>query len=231
MNWIKRNILDIIQILPLVGAIVVAVLAFLQHAPWYLIALSAFAAFGLTFWGINQYAVFRERHKKVLTQLSDKEIEDTIRNWLDITSFSFQRKEAIQGLYFAFEVKHGGLSVHIERQYKEPDVIILAGELHMNPKETPITLADWEKLGGQISVDMARLGIQWKFVGEDNKWEKVRLLDAVLLDDSSTGFYFRQKIMFVVRSQILVFELFKECLRQVSQRSIPDKEDFQTEQV
>ena len=75
---------------------------------------------------------------------------------------------------------------------------------------------------------MARFGIEYDFVGEPNKWETIQLIEPVILDDSMTSFYFRSRIMFVVRAIILVREIWKDALR-LSEKSIPDKKDSQTE--
>ena len=83
VKWIKGNILDIIQLWPYVVAAVVVILTILRQLPLYQIGLVILVAFGLAFWGINQFTVFNERRGKQFAKMSDKAVKNTIRKWLD----------------------------------------------------------------------------------------------------------------------------------------------------
>jgi len=228
---IKKFVQDIFanliaNILVVAGGTLVIILVFFQRLPAYQLLLLIIGTIGLILFVINQYALWKERRKKRLTKLSDKELEQLIREWVDIPAFKFQRQEAVPGVYFAFEVTLGDLTVHLERQEKEPLVVILAGEvLLQTPPDKTMSEADWERLAGQLSIEMARLGIQFYFNGAPNKWERIRLIESVILDDSLTGFYFRPRVMFVIRALILVLEVAKEFFREIQpNKPVSDKE-------
>ena len=201
----------------------VAMLAWLQHMPWFLLVLGALTAPVIILLGINQYAIFRERHKKGVTKLSDKELEDTVREWVNISAWSVQWQESTSDTIFQYQIKHNDdVPIHIEMQTKDRSVILLATDVKMASQKTVLSASEWERLAGQLSIDMARLGIQFGFVGPTNPWDTIRLIEPVMLDDSITGFYFRSRVMFVVRAVILTRELWKEALR-VSEQSTHSK--------
>lgn len=190
--------------------------------PLWLIWLAIIFVIVFTLVGVNQVDTWKQRHKKGLMQLSRKELERTIREWVNIPAWSVQPQPLKEGTLFAYVVKHQDLHVAVVRQAAEPSVIGLASKLTMRSEKTTLSEAQWQRLAGQLSIEMARLGIEWDFVGSPNKYETIRLGEQVILDDAVTGYYFRSRIIFVIRAGILVWEIWKEALR-LSEQSIPDK--------
>ncbi len=194
----------------------VAILAWLQNISWYLLTLGFFAAIVLILVGINQYSIFKERRKKRFTQYSDKEIETTIRDWVDLPTFSFQRQERPE-VYFQFLITDiYKRLVTIARHKNEPYIINILTELELTPTVQQVTKDGWEKLASRLSVEMARLGIQFKFNGETNKLDRIRLWESVSFDDSLTAYYFRERILFVIRAFVLVEEVRRDFFREIA---------------
>ena len=93
---IKRLLRDL-----LVGAITtyfpaiiggaVIVLVWIGDLPPYQVLLLILFTIVLVLWGINQMRVLQERRKRGIAEVSDKEVYETIRGWLDDPAFTFQR--------------------------------------------------------------------------------------------------------------------------------------------
>lgn len=216
-KWFKDNIINILQwLLPSAGTIVVIVLALIQHVPWYLIFVSVIAVICLILFGINQIETWKERHKKRLSQYADKEIEDIIREWVDIPNFSFQRQQFESTLYFKFMITDNfGRIVNIIRNRNNPNMIhIMSGAILTLNKGQSMNQSGWEELAGRLSIEMARLGIQFSFDGVPNRFEGIRLTDSIIIDDSLAGFYFRQRIMFVIRAVVLIANVRNQFLKE-----------------
>ena len=205
--------------LPGLGAVAVAVLALIQQTPWYLIVLSAFAAVALILFGINQYETLKERHKKKLTQLSDKELESLVWEWLKISAWKVNPEPLEDKTIFAYHVQFQNIPIDIVRESHQPDIISLISVFTMPSEKEGLSEAERNRLWGQLRIEFARLGIQWDYVKTP---DTVRLIESIILEDSITSYYFRSRIMFVIRANILAYELWKEALR-LSKQSTPDK--------
>ena len=204
------------------GAAVVAIVVWLQSVPWYLVLLGLLAAVVLILFGINQYEIRRERHKKKLTQLSDKELEALIREWINIPAWKVS-PYPLQGkveTLFAYQVQFQDVLIDVVKENPQPEMIFLISVFTMPSEKEGLSKAEQTRLWGQLRIEFARLGIQWDYVDTPNT---VRLTEPIILDDSITPYYFRSRIMFVVRANILAYELWKEALR-TSGQSTPDKE-------
>ena len=223
IKWIKSNILDLIQSVGMVGAAVVAIVAWLQNVPWYLALLGLLAAVVLILFGINQYEIHKERHKKKLTQLSNKELEVLIWEWLKISAWKVSPQPLQDATLFAYQVQFQNVLIDIVRESHQPDIISLISVFIMPSEKEGLSGAERNRLGGQLNIEFARLGIQWDYVETP---DTVRLIESIILEDSITPYYFRSRIMFVVRANILAFELWKEALRSLKQLT-PDKKGSQ----
>ena len=212
------------------GGVGVVIMALLAQVPIYILLLVALGSFCLVFFGINQFHAFRERRKKGIASLNDQEIEDTIRNWVDIQAFSFQRQVAEAQLYFKFLITYNlNRKVTIIRCRDESSVIELITDVTLTPTNQSVNQSVWEKLASKLSVEMARLGIQFKFNGEPNLLERITLIEPIMIDDSLTGFYFRQRVMFVVRAIVLVQQITKETFGELNfSEPNPHKEGSQS---
>jgi len=225
IKWIKSNILDLIQSVGMVGVAVVAIVAWLQSVPWYLALLGLLTAVVLILGGINQYEIRKERHKKKLTQLSDKELESLIWDWLKISAWKANPQPLQVETVFAYQVQFQDILIDVVKEKPQPEMIFLVSVFTMPSEKEGLSEVERNRLWGQLRIEFARLGIQWDYVGTP---DTVKLSEPIILDDSITPYYFRSRIMFVVRANILAYELWKEALR-LSRQSIPDKEDSQTE--
>lgn len=217
VKWFKANILDLIQSVGLVGVAMAAVIAWLQSVPWYLALLGLLSAVVLILFGINQYEIRKERHKKKLTQLSDKELQSEIRNWIDIPAWSVQPQPPQGETMFAYQVEYKGIHIAVVREKQQSSIVVLITKFTMQSEKTNLSEVEWQRLSSQLSIELARFGIEYDFIGTPNKAETIELVEPVILDDSLTPYYFRSRIMFVVRGRILAHELWKEALRQSAQ--------------
>lgn len=51
--------------------------------------------------------------------------------------------------------------------------------------------------------------------GNPNKLQRIRVTDAVIIDDTLTEFYLRQRIMFVIRALVLIREVVKKNYKEM----------------
>ncbi|MFH0941700.1 MAG: hypothetical protein V1823_01580 [Chloroflexota bacterium] len=178
----------------------------------------------LTFYVVKQLTVTKS--KRGLTELSPKELQSEIRNWVDVPAWSVQPQPLQSETMFAYEVQYKDIHIAVVREKPQPSIIVLITKFTMRSEKTMLSEVEWQRLGSQLSIELARFGIEWDFIGESNTFESIELIEPVILDDSLTQYYFRSRIMFVVRARILAHELWKEALRQ-SGKSTLDKEGSQ----
>ncbi len=201
-------------ILSLGIAALIGWLAWLKNAPAYLIALISLGAISAILTGINQFLSIREKRSKNFLKHSEKRLEKIIRDWVDIPAFTFQRQEPEDCLFFKFLIKDkNSRSINIIREKDEPDLISIIAEINIEDppanKEPDFLI----KLSSNISLELARLGIQFVFNGEKNKFNRIRIIEQVSLRDPLTGLYFRQRIFFVIRAYVLIVEISKVTYR------------------
>src|SRR4030042_1890404 len=125
-KWLSILLNILVWLLPPGGTAVVVILAWLQRVPWYLIVLSAIATIALILLGINQFALFRQRRQKPLSKRTDKEIENTIRDWLYQPRYKFQMEKMAYDL--RIEMARYGIGYIIDTDLKRnflDDVILL----------------------------------------------------------------------------------------------------------
>jgi len=231
MEWIKRLLSDYLAgLLLVITPAIIGFLAWFQSQPLYIIGLAIIIAFAFTFLGVNQFHVLRERRKKGIASLNDQEIEETIRNWLDDPLFKFQRKVDPDYLFQFVVTDEPGRPVTISRTKLKPTHLELATAItlsneHRGKYET-LSLGEKQKIMHDLRIEMARYGIAYK--GIDTKLERVDLGDIVLLDNSLTEFYFRQRVYFVIRAFVLYSEIIGQQLMLPGKRD-SNKEDSQTE--
>jgi len=220
-RWAGEFLRNIIAGLLLMGVpAMVGFLAWVQYMPWFLAVLAAIAAFGLVLFAKNQYSLYKNGRTKRISKLSDKEIERMIREWIDMPGFVFERKPQEPDVLFNFLVQDkAGRKINIFRQADTPNIIFIVGRVQTVPPNRSLADAEWRKLAGNISIEMARLGIEYAFDGEPNRYEYVRLLDPVILDDSLTDFFFKQRIFFLLRAFVLVMEICRQDLRELGPRT------------
>src|SRR4030042_951898 len=93
----------IVQLLGLPGIIVVItwiVTHFAKIPIWEIwLAIVFVAACG--FWMSNQINAFHERHKKGFSKLTNAEMEDTMRKWLDKREYLHQKRDDKESLFYS----------------------------------------------------------------------------------------------------------------------------------
>ncbi len=191
-------------------------LAWLKNVPDYIIILLVLAAIALSLFAINQYSTYKKGRKKSISKLSDNKIEKTIREWIDIPSFSIERKELEPNVKFNFLVKDNQeRKINVVRDNQIPEIIQLLARLKISTRTRPFNASELKKVTGKITIEMARLGIEYKFDGSPNPLEFIRLIYPVILEDSLTEFYFRRRILFVLSAMVLVIEITKQAAEEL----------------
>ena len=154
---------------------------------------------------VNQIAVWWERTKKNISQLSDEELRGMIRRWIDKPFFKVQKNEK-DGLLFSFTVENPHKRrVEILRQKKEPFVINLATTIVVADELVSIMseLPEPERsvaLPGLV-MELARIGIAWG--GVKHPLKEFIIQDTIPIDDGLTEFYLLQHIWFMDRATVI----------------------------
>jgi hypothetical protein len=219
MDFLRKRLDSLIDgiILAIVlgtGAAVWSIISKLPQPIIFVVGISTLAAV-LVVW--NQLGVWRERHKKKLSKYSEQELETAIHQWVDIPAFSFKRLEAEQNLYYKYLITDNfGHQVIIIRDKNDASVIQIISDMTIDvPGGSSLSQSDWKKVANKVSLELARLGVEYVFNGTPNQFERVRIIEPVIIDDSLTGFYFRQRILFVVRALILIAVVANDALREM----------------
>lgn len=240
MRWFKDNIFNLLGLIPLVVAAVVAFLGWLQHVSWYLIALGVIIAICVVFLGINQVSLFRERHKKPFSKCSDKEIKDTIRKWVDIPEYTYRRSDVeVNGACFIFDLTDSiGRPIHITYNKNDPHRIGIWADLKLLPAtdneypELPKRRLEevkqamgrhYDNLKRKLSLEMLRLGCNYSFYDE---LRLIRLANHVYIDDLLNASEFINQCLFITRAMTLVQLIYMTALNEIeSDVKTPVKKD------
>jgi len=206
MEFIKRRLESLIDGV-IVAAIIagcVAVWSLVSKLPSPIIFVAAIATFAAIIIIWNQIVIWRERTKKKLSQYSDKELETVVREWVDIPSLSFSRQEPEQTEYFKFLLTdNSGRYVTITRNKNEPSMILILSEMTFPDDKQQLNQANWKTLRDRLSLELARLGIEFTYSGIANQPKSVRVTEPVIIEDSLTSFRFRQSVVLVIRALVL----------------------------
>ena len=198
------------------GAVIV--LVWLGDLPPYQLLLLILFTIVLVFWGINQIQILQERRKRGIAEVSDKEVYETIRGWLDDPVFTFQRKMSDECLFqFVVSEDQGRRPVTVSRTKAKPGQLSLStgitlGDEHRK-KYDRLSNKGKDKIVHNLRIEMARYRIG--FSGINRGLEKANLSDVVLLDNALTEFYLRQRIFYVSGAFVLYDELMSQQLMDV----------------
>lgn len=218
MEFIKR-ILEKIIAGVIVAAIIaggVAVWSLISKLPSPIIFVAAITTFAAIIIIWNQLGIWRERTKKKLSKYSEKEIEAVIREWIDIPTLSFRRQEPEQDLYFKFLLTDNfGRHINIIRKRNQPSMILIVAEMTFPDSRQQLTQANWQTLADRLSLELARLGIEFIFNGVPNPLQRVRVTEPIIIDDSLTGFHFMQRVMLVIRALVLAQQIGKNTFKEL----------------
>ena len=219
-----------VGILPWLVPIVVGILAWLQQIPWYLIASSIVITAVFIIIGINQVDTWKERHKKRISKFSDKEIEDTVRGWVDIPGFTFKRLDVDEKVaYFLFMVRDNmDRQVHITRVKENPYYILLGADMSIAP--TPdmqkiLTVTELTKLKGKLIMEMLRLGCGYDYKPMESGFN-MRVYNTIRIDDSLTATAFKEAGAYVTRAFTLMMGVVALTLQEIG-ITLPTEEESQ----
>lgn len=198
------------------GAVIV--LLWLGDLPPYQLLLLILLTIVLVLWGINQIGILQERRKRGIGEVSDKEVYEKIRGWLDDPVFTFQRKMSDECLFqFVVSEEQGRRPVAVSRTKAKPGQLSLStaitlGDEHRK-KYDKLSNKEKDKIVHNLRIEMARYGIG--FSGIDRGLEKGKLSDVVLLDNALTEFYLRRRIFYVSGGFVLYGEIVSQELMDV----------------
>ena len=198
------------------GAVIV--LVWLGDLPPYQLLLLTLFTIVLVLWGINQIRILQERRKRGIAEVSDKEVYENIRGWLDDPAFTFQRKMSDDCLFqFVVSEAQGRRPVTVSRTKAKPGQLSLGtaitlGDEHQK-KYDRLSNTEKDKIVHNLRIEMARYGIG--FSGIARGLEEAKLSDVVLLDNALTEFYLRQRIFYVSGAFVLYVEIVSQELMDV----------------
>ncbi len=157
---------------------------------------------------LNQIRMWRESHKKKLSQLSAEEIEDTIYKWVRIPFFDVKQQDLNKdGYFFQIAVTDPDKrEVIISRKRDKPSQLELRSSVEALVGAEKLFLRHLEQIEQEqiilrLKMELARIGI-----GHDDikfPLDKIVLTEVVSLDDLVDEVHFRERIMFVLRAATL----------------------------
>lgn len=181
-------------------------LAWTQKMPLFVIPLAVLFAAGVGLLFVNQWNSWKRGWG--FARFSEKRAEKKIREWIIVPGLRVEPFPKEQNLMFGFFLE----DVHkrritVLREADSPSVLQVGARVTMSPPPRLLTETEWKKMSSEIKIEMARLGIQYSFDGSPNKYDSISLSDLVILDNTLTEFYFKQRIFFVLRAMVLVISI------------------------
>ncbi len=209
----------------MVIAVITSIVIHLAKLPIWQIWLGIIFGIGCAFWIVNQIDTWRARYKKGLTKLSDKDLEKTIRDWVDIPNLSFKRSDD-SSTYFAYTLTdEQKRTIYVVRNRKSPQEITIGSAISIPTHPTQYRELSEEELVeilDNISLEMIRLGIYFTITGKGSEPRVINFFNPVLIDDSLTSYQFKKECLFVIRAYTLLLQVFKLA---ISDLPISDKKE------
>jgi hypothetical protein len=203
ISWLFNHLESLVALFSIVGGGVVIAISWLSSIPLYqLVMVILFTLLGvlaLVILILNQYRQFRTGRQKKIAELNDKDMERTIRDWLDKPTFIFKREVSPDCLFRFIVADRQGRPVTISRYKSEPSTVLLTTAITLNDehRKKHDTLNERQKkmVSCNLRIEMERYGIGQE--GIDNELKRAVLSDPVLLDNSLNEVYLHQRIFFV----------------------------------
>lgn len=197
------------------GGIAVIIFAFLEHLPIYQLLLIVLVVACLVIFFVNQINSWKEKSKKKFSKLTDKEVEDIIRGWVEDPYHSIRKTDNKECLfYYIVTDVNGEGGIGVARPRAKPAQIEIACSVSLRPEQkTKYDKLNSEakaKIVNNLRIEMARYGIQYKNLSTD--LDNVLLGDLVFLDDSLTEYYFKNRMHFVLSGLVLYSEVITQDL-------------------
>lgn len=203
---------------PAVLAVITWILTHLAKLPLWAIWVTIIISVCVGLLIVNQIAIWRERTKKKISELSDEELREVIRRWIDKPFFKVQTNEKDEVL-FSFTIENPyKRQIEIVRDRKNSFVIYLGVTINV-PDEHVSIISELQEprrsdvISGLI-MELARIGIAWS--GVKHPLKEFVIQDSILIDDRLTEFYLLEHIWFMDRAIIIVAEYIKMITRQLS---------------
>lgn len=194
---------------PAIIAAVTWLVTRLAKLPIWGIWLAVIFAIGLTLWIVNQIGLARERSKKRLTELSDVDLEKTIRGWLDNPGMEVTRLPDDNRLYFAFRVRYTDnmCEIIVNRIKREPEYIAIQGMMDIvSTKEMEFSEEELAKIGFRVGLELARASVYFSILPgppSGPKARHVRIYNWVPLYDELNAGFFSRECLSVTRGLVL----------------------------
>jgi len=233
ISWLFNHLESLVVLFGIVGGGVLIAISWLSSIPLHqLVMVILFSVLGvlvLVFLILNQYRQFRTGRQKKIAELNDKDMERTIRDWLDKPTFTFKREVSPDCLFRFVVTDRQGRPVTISRYKSEPSTVLLTTGITLNDehRKKHDTLNERQKkmVSCNLRIEMERYGIGQE--GIDNELKSAVLSDPVLLDNSLNEFYLHQRIFFVTGAFALYSTVVERELMFVDEQE-NRKEDSQT---
>lgn len=198
---------------PGIFAVITWLVTRLAKLPVWEIWLAVVFAIGLGLWIVNQIGLARERSKKRITELSDVDLEKTIRGWLDNPGMQITRLPDDNKLYFAFRVVYTDnmCEIIVNRMKREPEYIAIQGIMNIvSTKEMEFSEEELAKIGFRVGLELARASVYFSILpgppsGPPSvpKGRYIRLYNWVPLYDELNAGFFSGECLSVTRGLVL----------------------------
>jgi hypothetical protein len=194
---------------PGIFAVITWLVTRLAKLPVWEIWLAVIFALGLGLWIVNQIGLARERSKKRLTKLSDEDLENTVRGWLDNPGMEVTRLPNDAKHYFAFRVRYTDnmCEIIVSRMKTEPGYIAIQGIMDIvSTKEMEFSGEELARIGFRIGLELARASVYFAILPEapsKPKARHIRIFNWVPLYDELNAGFFSRECLSVTRGVVL----------------------------
>ncbi|MSQ11095.1 MAG: DUF2299 domain-containing protein [Dehalococcoidia bacterium] len=154
------------------GPAVVGVLGSVQSIDWYLIVLGIMAAASMALFATNQVHDFRRRRDRGFATRRDKDIEATLRRWLDGERLSIQTDSQANAVFQFKATDQQSRVMIVAKSRNLPDFILIGGKWDI-PQDAqgsfakmPITIREdmiWECRLEMLCRGVGYQGIEYPF--------------------------------------------------------------------
>ena len=215
-DFIKHPIVQLVGG-PAVLAVITWTLTYLAKLESWQIWLTVIFSVGVGLLIVNQIAIWRERTKKKIGELSNEELRGTIRRWIDKPYFKVQKNEK-DGLLFSFTIENQHKrQVEVFRAKEEPFTLRLGTKIVVADEHASVIceLPEGERiiaLSGLV-MELARAGIAWS--GVKHPLKEFVIEDSMPIGDGLTEFYLLQHIWLMDSTTVIALAYLNMITRKL----------------
>jgi hypothetical protein len=123
-----------------------------------------------------------------------------------VPNIKVERKPPQANDYFRFTVSppNSPYSADVAREKDKPSLIMAAGGMNFGNVISDLPGDKRNQLISILSMEMARLGVEFRFHGEKNEFENLAVAAPIALVDGLTGYDLVQRVGMVIRALILI---------------------------